>query len=358
VFDGFDPIILLTEGPALWAAVAVALVMTAFLVNSRLNYLRMPKIPPFQGPTGAADCMVVIPARNEEDVIGRAVRSLPPDTVIVVDDHSRDRTTQIAKEAGAGVLAAPDLVRGAIGKANACAAGSKLLTSRWILFADADTWYEPGFLEAVVASAEASGLAFLSLHLQAEPDRWPDRILVPYAQALFFSGVNPRIDGNAAFNGQCLLARREAYEFIGGHSAVLTYLVEDVRLAALADRHRMKHMSARATQLGHARIRTEDFERGASRFMVVSPRSGALIVTAALLMALWLPAIGWLVYDQQWVVAAALWLVPVCLMHGWYRSWFRALLAPLAIIGILPILLRCAITGVLGRAVEWKGRVI
>ena len=51
--------------------------------------------------------MVIIPARNEEAVIARAVRSLPPDTVIVVDDHSEDRTAEAARQAGAGVLPAP-----------------------------------------------------------------------------------------------------------------------------------------------------------------------------------------------------------------------------------------------------------
>ncbi len=88
--------------------------------------------------------MVVIPARNEEGNIGAAVRSLPPDSVIVVDDFSNDKTAEEAREAGAGVLPAPQPLDGAVGKSNACMEGARVLTSRWILFADADTRFEPG----------------------------------------------------------------------------------------------------------------------------------------------------------------------------------------------------------------------
>ena len=145
--------------------------------------------------------MAIIPARNEEAVIARAVRSLPPDTVIVVDDHSEDGTAEAARQAGAGVLPAPPLPRNGIGKANACAAGARALTSRWILFTDADTWFEEGFLPAVVAAAEASGVSLLSIYLQPECETFAERVLVPYARALFFCGGNPKR------NPQCVLQR-------------------------------------------------------------------------------------------------------------------------------------------------------
>ena len=49
----------------------------------------------------------VIPAYNEEGKIGRVLRKIPPgivDAVIVVDDCSRDRTSEEAREGGAIVL--------------------------------------------------------------------------------------------------------------------------------------------------------------------------------------------------------------------------------------------------------------
>jgi chlorobactene glucosyltransferase len=308
--------------------------------------------------------MVVIPARNEEVHIGRVVKSLPPDTVIVVDDHSEDGTAEEARKCGAGVLPAPDLASGVVGKCNACAAGAHVLTSRWILFADADTWYEPGFLDAVVAAADAAGLNILSVYLQLDPQTLAERILIPYAVALFFCGMNPRLNPSGILNGQCLLVRREAYEFIGGHSAILTSMVEDVKLAELAKRHRMKFGVARTDRLGHVRMHAglrgiwRGFERNAFRFMLVSPGAGIRILIAASLTALWLPALAFLIADRQPLIATAFFLVPAVLLTPWYRSWPRALLAPLAIYGMLPILFTSAVAAFTGREVEWKGRLV
>ena len=300
--------------------------------------------------------MVVIPARNEAARIARAVGSLPEDTVIVVDDDSHDGTADAARKAGAGVLPAPELGRGGLGKSNACLAGARVLTSRWILFADADTWYESGFLESAVAAAESGPLDFLSIYLRPEYRGVSGHLLGPLAVALYFCAANPRRDPAALFNGQCLLVRREAYEFVGGHAAVLTNLFEDLKLAALAQRHRMNFAVAR-TGLGHVRIDPQDFERNAHRFTEVSPRIGILILLAALSCALWLAALAWLLIDRQWLAAAACGLVPLFLLLQWYKGPF-VLLAPLGIFGMLPILARGFVAAVTGRAVEWKGRVI
>jgi glycosyltransferase involved in cell wall biosynthesis len=55
--------------------------------------------------------LVVVPAWNEEEAVGETVReiiaALPDADVLVVDDGSRDRTTQAARAAGALVLELP-----------------------------------------------------------------------------------------------------------------------------------------------------------------------------------------------------------------------------------------------------------
>ena len=276
--------------------------------------------------------------------------------MIVVDDHSQDATAEAARKAGAGVLPAPTLSPGMPGKSNACLAGARLLTSRWILFADADTWYEPGFLESAAAAAEAGSLDFLSLYLRPEYRGVAGHLLGPIAVALYFCGANPRRNAAALFNGQCLLVRRQAYEFIGGHAAVLTSLFEDLKLAALAQRHRLKLAVAR-TGLSHVRIDPRDFERNAHRFTEVSPRIGILILLAALCCALWLGALAWLLIGRQWVAATACGLAPLLLLLQWYRG-VRVLLAPFGMFGILPVLARGFAAAITGRPVEWKGRVI
>jgi chlorobactene glucosyltransferase len=304
--------------------------------------------------------MVIIPARDEELFIFRAVDSFPRDTVIVVDDHSTDQTAKAARKAGAGVLPAPDVPRGAVGKANACLAGTRLLNSKWMLLVDADTHFAPGFLESAVGCAEASGVAFLSIHLRPEMVRWSEQALFPYAQALFFSGVVPRGDPTAVFNGQCVLVRREAYEFLGGHAAVLNSLIDDVKIAALATRQRLMFGSVRAEALGYARVREPlaCFRRSAHRFLLISFWSGATVLIAAMLGALWLPALAWLLIDGHWIAAAIYALLPSAAMLVWYRNFWRALLAPVALCAMPAIFLRYAAAALMGHSVEWKGRVI
>ena len=340
----------------LQVSLAIAAILVVFLLRARGNFQALPSIPTLPAGPTLPDCMVVIPARNEQARIARAVASLPHDTVIVVDDHSEDGTAEAARQAGAGVLPAPALSPGMPGKSNACRAGARVLTSRWILFADADTWYEPGFLESAVAAAEAGPLDFLSIYLRPEYRGVSGHILGPIAVALYFCGANPRRDPAALFNGQCLLVRRQAYEFIGGHAAVLTSLFEDLKLAALAQRHRMKFAVARAG-LGHVRIDPRDFERSAHRFTEISPRIGVTILLAALCCALWLGALAWLSIERRWVAAAVCVLAPVPLLLPWYRG-LRVLLAPLGMFGMLPVLARGFVAAVTGRPVQWKGRVI
>ena len=301
--------------------------------------------------------MVVIPARDEEGNIGAAVRSLPPDSVIVVDDFSRDKTAEEARAAGAGVLRAPQPIAGAIGKSNACMEGARVLTSRWIMFADADTRFEPGFVESAVAAAEAGKVDFLSVYLRAEYRTLWESALAPYGVALYFCGINPRADPASAFNGQCMLANRAAYEFIGGHRSVLGYLCEDVKMAELTMRHRMKFVVMRAPRLGRVHIRPADFARNARRFAEVSSWRGMCIAFAAAGWALWLPMLLFLFARHQFAVAVAWALLPSVFLSPWY-GWARAILAPAGLYAILPSLLRGALDAATGRHVKWKGRVI
>ncbi len=348
------------------AAALLTLILGILFVAGRRRFQALPAIPPVDRRDTALppDCMVVIPARNEEAVIGRAVRSLPHDSVIVVDDASTDRTAAVAREAGAGVLTAPDLPRNGLGKPNACAFGAAALESRWVLFTDADTWFEPGFLQAAVGCAEASGLSLLSIYLDPEYRGFAENVLVPYARALAFAGLSVVSEPYGLFRGQCLLAQREPYRFMGGHDAVVTQIAEDVKLTRLAERHRMKLAIARAPGLGHVRLYEgyrgvrAGIRRQAFRFMVVHSMVGVTILLLAFAATLWLPLLAWLIWDQQWIPACVFGVVPTLLLLPWYRRWWIALLASVAIYWILPALIAGLLSAIFGRPIEWKGRKV
>ncbi len=349
----------LDQGISLWVALGVAVLFIAFFVKSRLSYLGIPKLTAVSSRS-APDCMVIVPARNERAAIARLVQSLPHDTVIVVDDHSTDGTAEAARKAGAGVLLAPDLGPHALGKSSACAAGARVLRSRWVLFADADTWFEKGFLDTAVDFAEKNQLSFLSIFLRPEFESIAESVLVPCAVALYFVGFQPSGDPTEVVNGQCILVRREAYEFVGGHTAIITSVSDDVKLAALAKRHRLKFAIARAGRLGHVRFHHgglwKGFERNAYRFVVIRPLIGITIFGAAFVAGLWLPVMIWLAVTRQWAPLVAFGLMPSALLGVWYRNPLRALLAPLGICGMFAVVLNGAFAAVTGRRLMWKGR--
>ena len=197
---------------------------------------------------------IIIPARNEESCLRECLETVTGQDVmevIVVDDHSTDRTRAVAESvAGVRVIFAPELPAGWSGKCNACAAGAREAKGKWLLFTDADTVHLPGSLARAVAVAEREELGLLSY----SPEQIVETIGEKLVQPLVFaelasefrpSDVNdPRLPAAAA-NGQFLLISREAYDAIGGHEAVATEVLEDVAIAKLVKaagyRIRLKH---------------------------------------------------------------------------------------------------------------------
>ena len=342
--------------PSVAAALVFALVTSVLFFRARRNYLRvplLPRVPPGKTPP---DCMVVIPARNEEGVVGGAVKSFPHDTVIVVDDGSTDKTADEAREAGAGVLEAPPLM-GALGKANACAAGARILISRWILFADADTRYQEGFLDSVVGEAYQSEVFFLSVHLTPRPQSLTEHLLEPYTEALLFSSSSLQREPAFLFEGQCIVVLREAYEFIGGHTAIAKFLAEDFHLAMLARRHKMGIAVVRAAGLGNAR--TYAGWKGAWRWIERKTfRFTGKIMLTALAAALWLPLAVWLWFAGHRIAPFLLALLVVLQLRPWYGNRLRCLLAPVAVYAAVPFLLHGLTTAFYRKQIVWKGRKV
>lgn len=91
---------------------------------------------------------VIIPALDEEAAIGLVIGAIPPgvDDVIVVDNGSRDRTAEVARQAGARVVEEPRR-----GYGQACLAGIAAAGPADILvFLDGDGSDYPEQLNAVV----------------------------------------------------------------------------------------------------------------------------------------------------------------------------------------------------------------
>ena len=148
----------------------LACAVVLMLWKSVMSYLALGSLALAQ--LGAKpDVAIVIPACNEAHRIARIVRSFPNLPVMVVDDGSTDATSHAARRGGAQVIGAPPLSPNANGKANACAEGARHVTSKWILFVDAGTWFAPEFAASLVAYAEANRVQWRRCFLNSTAKR-------------------------------------------------------------------------------------------------------------------------------------------------------------------------------------------
>jgi Glycosyltransferase like family 2 len=350
--------------------IGLAVSIMLMLWKSRLNYISLPTLP-IDKSAAQPDLTVIIPARNEAHQIVRAVKSFSGIPIIVVDDASSDNTAEVAGAAGARVIPAPPLATGHKGKPNACAEGARYANSKWILFVDADTWFDPPFAASLVAYAEATQMPFVTAFLNQHCETIAEKALLPYAVALYFTGVSARAVNNpksreALANGQCILFERSVYESIGGHSAVAESVIEDVALARHAKQKGVSVRVIRAEHLGHVRMYDSlaaiwrGFQKNSFRFLLVNPWSGLQIVIASILLTSWLPVLLLGLADSPVIFfaptpVAILFLAPLLSLLPWYRSW-RVLLSPFAIYVFQLIALNGMLTALLRRPTKWKER--
>ena len=185
---------------------------------------------------------IIVPARNEEASLADCLQSLVAQTgidfeIIVVDDHSSDRTREIAQSfPGVRVLEAGPLPAGWTGKNNAVTAGARAARGEWLLFTDADTVHLPGSLARALAEARDNNVDFLSYSPEQIAVTFWEMSVLPVVFSELARQYPPAKVSDpkspiAAANGQYILVKREIFGAVGGHAAVAGDLLEDVALA-------------------------------------------------------------------------------------------------------------------------------
>lgn len=196
-------------------------------------------------PHNDSGITAIVPARDEERTIETCVRSLarqPQITeILVVNDHSTDRTAELvhsmaAHIANLRILDAPDVPAGWLGKNNAIWEGARRATGCWLLFVDADAELLGNAVARALQVAQDTGAALVSFSPEQILSAWYEKALIPfvyYRLATYFpyDAVNNLESDVAAANGQFLLIRRDAYDAVGGHQVVAAEVLEDVALA-------------------------------------------------------------------------------------------------------------------------------
>jgi 4,4'-diaponeurosporenoate glycosyltransferase len=179
---------------------------------------------------------VIIPARNEEHTLPNLLQSLEgqlslEDEVIVVDDHSEDRTKAVAEKSGVRVLESLPTPEGWIGKTWACYQGARMASGEILVFLDADTVLEDSGLKSIIETYVGRD-GVLSIQPYHKMRKLYEQFsaffnIVMMAAIGAFTILGSRIKPIGLF-GPVITIKRQYYVDSGGHEKVKGEILEDV----------------------------------------------------------------------------------------------------------------------------------
>ena len=391
--------------------IPLAAVALAFAVFPALMYVRNVKLfraPGLRSLTFPArpHLSVLIPARNEEAGIAAAVEAVLASTdvdleLIVLDDHSTDRTAEIVrdiavKDGRVRVELAPPLPADWCGKQHACHSLSKLARFDIFTFLDADVRLSPDALARMVEFQRTTGAALVSGFPRQETGTLLEKLVIPLINWLLacYLPIGPmRKFADPRFGagcGQWFLTTRAAYEQVGGHAAVKESLHDGVKLPRAYRQHGFFTDICDATDIATCRM-----YRSAGQVwfgLAKNAREGlgswpAIIVWTVILFGgqvlpfLLLPLgldfafrglisvgsnpvgspeelreIGWIVTALAGLAAVVALAVRLDAARRYRASWLGAVFHPVGVSVLLTLQWYATVRAWLGIPVGWKGR--
>lgn len=316
---------------------------------------------------------ILVPARDEAHNLAETLPRLlaqPAHEVLVLDDHSSDGTAELVTELARHeprlkLLRGQALPPGWGGKNWACQQLAAAASGDLIVFTDADVFWEPGALQALVAFQARQRADLVSVWPRQRTGSWAERIAVPIIDLILLSwlpylGVKYLPYGVfAAGNGQLMLWTQDAYRRVGGHAAVKDQVLEDVRMAQRAKGLGASIALALGGTLIGARMYRGDAEvvEGFSKNILAAHGGSrvALVVSTLLVTLAYTTAWPLALLDPRWLWVVALGLGQRALVAlKTQREPWEAVLQPLVVWPLWRIVFR-----VLRRsgAYVWKGRV-
>ena len=229
----------------------LAITFKCVLAQKRIHWLS-----PSPAPVHATQTIsVIIPARDEEQDIAASLHSVLNQEgaeleVIVVNDHSTDRTGQIVDDIARSdsrlkVIHDPALTEGWLGKCNAMQHGADEATGDYLLFTDADILHAPNCFATVINVMQEEAYDFISLLPFLENHSFWENVNMP----IYFFGIakllaNPGLEDtdsrNALASGALMLISGRVFSDIGGFQAVKGEVLDDVGLARLLKKQRYR----------------------------------------------------------------------------------------------------------------------
>ncbi|MFQ5496871.1 MAG: glycosyltransferase [Nitrosopumilus sp.] len=215
-----------------------------FLIKSMSDSFRLtPYLDKFENTSKSnPKVSIILPARNEEEFIGKCLDSLINQDyenyeIIVIDDSSDDDTQKIILEYAEKnpkiipVIANPK-PDGWMGKNWACMEGYRKATGELLLFTDADTYHSKNVTSLAVSHLISFNLDALSaIPKMLTFDFWT-KITLPMISTFLHTrfsalNVNNPAKKTGYFFGSFFILKKKTYEEIGMHEGVKQEIIED-----------------------------------------------------------------------------------------------------------------------------------
>jgi len=340
---------------------------------------------PGKGEDDLGDLTVLIPARNEEEVLRRTLKAVQSQgknlRIIVIDDQSTDSTYEVAtntlNEAGGGeVIAGSEHPPGWSGKLWALEQGRRLVDSPMVMLLDADINLKPGVITGLKNRLISEEYSFLSLMAKPPLKSFWEKLMMP-AFIYYFKLLYPfRIsnsDSNlvAAAAGGCILTKTEVLSSIGGFESLKEAIIDDCTLA-----RKVKEKGYRTwTGLTRSAVSIRPYKDLNEIWNMVARTAFTqllysslllLLCTVIMLLAYWIPVAGLLagvfsadadIFNISLVVYGILSITYLPVLRFYKVSSGYALMLPF--IGTLYLLMTwtSAIRYWSGERLRWRGRV-
>jgi len=215
-----------------------------FLIKSMVDSFRFtPYLDKFENTSKSSPKVsIILPARNEEEFIGKCLDSLIKQDyenyeIVVIDDSSDDATGKIISEYAKKYskiipVSARPKPEGWMGKNWACMEGYRKATGELLLFTDADTNHSENIISLAVAHLISFNLDALSaIPKMLTFDFWTNVTLPMISTFLHtrFSALNVNNPSKKTgyFFGSFFILKKKTYEEVGMHEGVKQEIIED-----------------------------------------------------------------------------------------------------------------------------------
>ena len=325
-----------------------------------------------------SDISVLIPARNEADVIKISLTGLKVQgsnlNIILIDDNSTDGTAYLARELlkyNLRIISGKPLEPGWSGKLWALEQGICHIDTRFTLLVDADIELQPGILPALYKMMMENDLHFVSLMPALRMISFWEKLLMPtfiyFFKLLYpFSLSNSSFPRVAAAAGGCILMETHLLDKIGAFKSLREELIDDCALAK-----RVKSLGYRTwIGLTHSVHSLRSYDHLSAIWNMVARNAFTqlhhsvlllVLCTALMITVFCLPVAGFMFPSIMAKVISALALgtmilsyLPILKFYGLSRNWAIAL--PLIGTLYLAMTWTSAIRFWKGEGVSWKGR--